>query len=267
MFLPSTIDLGQSEKYSLSIRISADRFMFSISDPQDRKNYCLRETELPLGTSLLESIKRIVFDFNFLTQQYSQTNVVIVSSEYDLVPREYYDHNMRKEMDDFVHWNNAGQILSAESSGGEYITMYNIDKDLYEFLSRNLYAPLFYHHSYLLVNYVESQVNSALSKMFVYSHDGMFDVLSYVGEKLTHALSYREAASSDQAYYILKLWENCGLNQLSDTLYIAGDFDESIVSVLQKYIKKIEKVGAFSDIYLWSEDAQKAPLDLLSLSV
>jgi len=267
MFLPATIDLGQSEKYILSIRISADKFMFSISDPQDHNNYCLRETELPVGMPLLDNIKRIIFDLNFLTQQYLQTNVVIVSSDYDLVPDKYYDYDHREEMFGFAHFKNEGQVLSDEKTGHKTITLYAIDKNLYQFLQRNLYSPQFRHHSSLLADYLNMHLQREQPRMFIYSHDGLFDVLCYSGIELSHSLTYRNTNPSDQAYYILKLWESIGLNQMSDMLYIAGDMDESVISVLQKYIKNIEKVGAFSDIYLWHEDAQKAPLDLLALSL
>jgi hypothetical protein len=267
MFLPATIDLGQSEKYILSIRISTDKFMFSISDPQDRNNYCLRETDLPVGISLLDNIKRIIFDFNFLTQQYLQTHVVIVSSDYDLVPDKYYDYNCREEMFGFTHFKNEGQVLSVENQHHSSVVLYTIDKNLYQFLQRNLYNPQFHHHSSLLTDYLNTHMQRDQPRMFVYSHDGLSDVLCYSGTELSHSLTYHNANPSDQAYYILKLWENTGLNQISDMLYIAGDIDESVIFVLQKYIKNIEKVGAFSDIYLWHEDAQKAPLDLLALSL
>lgn len=267
MFLPPTIDLGHSEKYILSIRISADKFMFSIADSQDRKCYCLRETELPAGMSLLENIKRIVFDFNFLTQQYLQTNVIFVSVGYDLIPNEYFIRNQREYIYEFVHSDNAGFVLFNENHKQENTTVFGIDKEIFEFFSRNLYNPRFFHHSSLLMTYFEEQTPDTVTGMFAYLHDDMLDILCYSEAKLTHSLSYKETIPSNQGYYILKIWESTGLDQLSDMLYIAGGIDEELVLMLQKYIRNINKIGAFSDVYLWHEDAQKAPLDLLALSL
>lgn len=267
MFLPLTLDLGQSEKYILSVRISTDKFMFSIMDPENRKNYCLRETSFPPGTSILENVKKIVFDFNFLTQQYKQTNVIIVSSGYDIVPKEYFLKNRKKDIYEYVHFGGTGKILFNENTGLDIITLYNCDKELFEFLSRNLYDPRFYHHTNLLVSYFQGLDKSNTSDMIIYSHDDLFDIFCYSARKLIHSITLTETSPLNQVYYILKVWESCDMDQLNDILYLAGDIDESVISTLQKYIKNIEKTGAFSDVYLWNEDAEKAPLDLLALTL
>ena len=64
--------------------------MFSISDPETKENYCLRETSFSMSDNLLANIQRIIFDFNFLTQEFKQTNVIFVSSSYDLIPARYF---------------------------------------------------------------------------------------------------------------------------------------------------------------------------------
>jgi len=267
MFLPLTFDLGQSEKYILSIRIMADKFMFSISDTGNRNNYCLRETDLPSGTSLLENVKKIIFDFNFLTQQYMQTNVIIVSPEYDLVPDEYFVKSQKEDLYKFVHFGSVGNVLYNENLMQNNVTLYNVEKELFEFLSRNLYNPQFYHHSHLLIKYFEEQSSEVSSRMIIYLHDKMLDILCYSGSQLKHCFTYTDDNPLNQVYYILKIWESCNMDQVNDVLYIAGEVDGSVGTTLQKYIRNIEKTGAFSDIYLWSEDAEKAPLDLLTLAL
>lgn len=269
MFLPENIDLGQSEKYILSIRIKPNRFMFSISEPGVGRNYCLRETDFSTTDNLLSNIQRTIFDFNFLTQQFRQTNVVIVSKDYTLVPANHFNLKEKDNLYNFTHLDKSEHTISSLIDNQDTVNLFRIDKDLFEFLSRNLWTPRFYHHSSLLINLFETKnktINN-ISKMYVNFHDNIMDVICFSGTKLVHSLTYENEHPANQLYYILKLWESCGFNQLEDHLYIAGNIDDIIFSRLQEFIKNIERMNAPSEIYLWNEDAQKAPLDLLTLAL
>ncbi|WP_419034423.1 DUF3822 family protein [Dysgonomonas gadei] len=267
MFLPENIDLGQSEKYVLSIRIKTDEFMFSISDTDNRKGYCLRETTFSANDKLLSNIQRIIFDLNFLTQEFKQTNVIIVSPDYELVPASYFNIKEKEQLYNFTHNQEAGQLMSGLIDKQDIISLFNVEKDIFEFLSRNLWNPHFFHHSNLLINLLEDKggVINSRSKMYLNFHGSFMDVICFSGSKLVHCLTYENEPAANQVYYILKLWENCGFNQLEDYIYISGKPDELVVIRLQEYIKNIERINAPSEVYLWNEDAQKAPLDLLAL--
>lgn len=149
------------------------------------------------------------------------------------------------------------------------ICLFNVEKDIFEFLSRNLWNPRFFHHSNLLINLLEGRggVINSRSKVYLNFHGSFMDVICFSGSKLVHCLTYENEPAANQIYYILKLWENCGFNQLEDYIYISGRPDELVVIRLQEYIKNIERINAPSEVYLWNEDAQKAPLDLLALAL
>lgn len=269
MFLPEHIDLAQSEKYILSIRIKTDGFMFSISEEGKGNTYCLRETSFSSEISLFENIKKIVFELSFLTQQYKSTNVIFVSSDYDLVPNPYYQENEKEHLYNFVHSESGEFILSCTNRRQNSVTLYSIEKDIHDFLCRSLYNPQFFHHSSLLVRMFENKENTfnISSKMYLYFHEEMMDVLCFSQSRLTHCLSYNKQHPANQVYYVLKIWECCQMDQLKDIIYIAGTPSKYLESTLQEYIKNIEKTGAPSETFLWSEDAQNAPLDLLELSL
>ncbi|MBK5721515.1 DUF3822 family protein [Dysgonomonas sp. Marseille-P4677] len=269
MFLPENIDLGQSEKYVLSIRIKPNGFMFAISEPEVGKNYCLRETTFSANDSLQNNIQRIIFDLNFLTQEFKQTNVVIVSSAYELVPPNYLEIKEKEHLYNFTHSEKAGHILSGLIEKQDIITLFNIEKDIYEFLSRNLWDPHFFHHTNLLISLLENKgkATEKSSKMYLNFHDGFMDIFCFSTSKLIHSHTYENEPVANQIYFVLKLWEKCGFNQIEDFLYITGKPDELIIIRLQEYIKHIERLNLPSEVYLWSEDAQKAPLDLLTLAL
>ncbi|MDR1883178.1 MAG: DUF3822 family protein [Prevotella sp.] len=269
MFLPENIDLGHSEKYILSIRIKPDGFMFSFSEPENGKSYCLRETTFSANDKLLSNIQRIIFDLNFLTQEFLQTNVVIVSSDYELVPASCFNMKKKEQLYNFTHYGKAGHLISDLTGKQDIITLFNVEKEIFEFLSRNLWNPRFFHHSSLLVNFFENKgtVTSSESRMYLNFHNGFMDIICFSGSKLIHCLTYENEPVTNQIYFILKLWENCGFNQQEDCIYITGKPDELVIIRLQEYIKNIERLSSPSEIYLWNEDAQKAPADLLVLAL
>jgi hypothetical protein len=267
MFLPETIDLGHSEKYILSIRTRPDSFVFSICEPDAGKNYCLRETTFSANDNYLSNIQRIIFDLNFLTQRFKKTNVVVVSKDYELVPASYFDKKQKEGLYNFTHSHKAGRLMSGYIADQDVVALFDIEKDIFEFLSRNLWVPEFYHHSNLLINFFEKRNRNGLSSMYLNFHDNFLDVFCFSDSKLIHALSYEGESVNNQLYYILKLWEQCGFDQVKDYVFVSGEADKFIVSRLYDYIKNVEFLNAPGEIHFWSEDAQKAPLDLLALSL
>jgi hypothetical protein len=268
MFLPETIDLGQSEKYILSIRISPNGFMFSISEPGMGKNYCLRETTFPANDNYRDNIQRTIFDLNFLTQKFKKTNVVFVSKDYDLVPTPYFDIKEKEELYNFTHANKVSSLVSTPIENRNIVTLFNIDKNIFEFLSRNLWAPCFFHHSSLLIDlFGKKGKDNDRARMYLNFHNSFMDIICFSGGKLVHSLTYENEPVNSQLYFILKLWEVCAFDQLKDSVHISGTADKFISSRLHDYIRNIEFINITSEVYFWSEDARKAPLDLLTLSL
>lgn len=270
MYLPETIDLGQSEKYVLSIRLASNGFMFSISEPGIGGSYCFRETTFRDSDDLKSNVQRIVFELSFLTQEFKQTNVIIASNKYDLIPELYYDKKQKEILYNTTHVDKSYCVLTSHIASQEIYNLFDIEDSVYEFLSRSLWNPQFYHHSGLLIDMFEKKTKASETKlkMFLNFHDSFMDVLCFSGSKLLYCQTYENEAPTNQLYYILKIWEKTGFDQLKDYIYLIGKSDDLIINRLQEYIKNVEQMNAIpSEVFLWNEDARKAPLDLLSLAL
>ena len=270
MFLPATIDLANSEKYTLSIRIDSKKFMFSLSRPNEGKNFCFRETHFEnTNESMLERLQRIIFELNFLTQQFAQVNVIFVSTNYQVIPDDFFEKGEESSLHRFLVDEGPDFILDNKLPKYKVQILSGVDEEVYGFMKRSLYNPVFYNQSAVLINYLEgSKKATALnSRMYVNLSDTIVDIIGFSGANLLHASSYQGLSIREQAYYVLKIWEALGLDQISDQLLIVGDPDDALLSVLRKYIKNIEKVGVPNEVYLWSQEALLAPIDLLSLSL
>lgn len=269
MFLPESIDLEHSEKYILSIRIKSNGFMFSITDPENVKNFCLRETTFSSEDNLLSNVQRIIFELNFLTQEFKQTNVVFVSKDYDLVPASYFDKKEAKDLYNYTHFDKVDYTMSGLIDSQDAVVGYRVDKDMVDFLSRSLFTPNYFHHSNLLINWIDKKTKflKSKSKMFVSFHENVMDVFCFSESKLIHSLSYENENPANQVYFLLKLWEQCGFDQQENILYILGDVDRLVIARAQLYINRIENLTWSGEISSWSDDAKKTPLDLLILSL
>lgn len=270
MLLPPTIDIQNSQNYILSMRIHPSEFMFSLYKPGDGKNYCLRETKFEQSSeSLLERIQKIVYELNYLTQQFAKTNVVFVTPDYHFVPSGMYDSKRRNELYTFSTEKEDTLVMANEISKYDVVSLASVEEDLYDFLKRSLYNPKFHVHSSQLVNLFGGAPNvvSVNAKMYVNVGDCMVDIICLRGKELLHASSHEGLSANEIVYYVLKTWESLGLNQLQDKLLMAGNVEESSQATFKEYIKNTGWVAAPSEVYLWHKDALRAPLDLIALSI
>lgn len=270
MFLPPTIDLGHSEKYILSLRIKPTEFMFSLTEPNAGRNYCLRSTTFDNSNeSLLESVQKIIFELNFLTQQFKKTNVIFVEPEYKIVPSQLFDPKHKETLFNFSSVNKKSLVLADELPQFRANNVYKTDPEIHNFLTRSLFNPHFHNHISPLIYLLEGRAKSTSinGKMYINIHDDLVDIICFSGHKLLLAVTYEYLTEQEKAYYILKIWESLAFEQMKDHLLIAGELEDSVLDVLRDYIKNIERVASPSEIFIWHPDAQKAPLDLIALSL
>ena len=151
MFLPENIDLANSEKYNLSIRLAPNGFSFCIYTYTDTPVFFFQETSLGNKLSYVESIKKIVFDLGFFSNSFNKSSVIVVSPYYTLIPDKFFDSKNIKDIFDFNFHNQAGVVLSEKSLNGEFHVLFNMNEELHSFLSRHLFNPTIHHHSTSLI--------------------------------------------------------------------------------------------------------------------
>lgn len=270
MLLPSTIDLNESENYVLSIRISDSGMIFSLSESNNKRNYCLRRFSFEDdGENLLVWMKKIIYELNFLTQQYLKTNVIFVSSGYDFIPLDIYEKGSKEDLLGFTTDVENTYILENAIPKYDVVMLSNVDEDLYSFIKRSLYNPQFYSHISLLIDYFEgrSKTINMNKRMYVNIGEKQTDIICFDKRILLQSMTYKGLTKNEQIYYMLKVWESLELDQQRDELLIAGDIDDVSLEILKEYIENIEQLTLPSEIYEWGKDVEGAPLDLLALSL
>lgn len=275
MFIPDNIDLGQTEKYILSIRISDTEFSFSMHEPIVNGAFCYKATQLPKDASTLNEIQSIIFDYNFLIQKYKQTNVIFVSDNYELIPEYLRETSKTNELYNFTHESKSNKVIVSPSTIQEKAILFDANEEVYKFLVRSLFNPLFFHHTDPILRFVseKNRIAEQKNRMYLHFYDNSVDIISYnKNSKLEHIVTLSNKSEYDQVYHILNIWEKGGFDQRNDLLYILGNNitakQEAIIKTLKEYINTVSSVSLPNELDLLNiQDECKAPLDLLILSV
>lgn len=268
MFLPENIDLANAEKYILTIRISPDAFSVMIQDSTRYENYTYQHTTFSGEIPLIDSVQRIVFDNNFLTDNFKQVNVVFVSANYMLIPAEFHNPLSVESIYNFTRSNSATHVVESKQNVADCKCIFEVNDDVYLFLVRSLSSPHFYHHSSLVLTYLQARSDfQKCNSLYVNFHANFADIVSFDKKSnLIQMRSYFNEEDINIAYYALSMWEKYKLDQYSDSLYIYGPPPENdIISDIKRYVKEVNNIGLIDQINDFGERAENIPLDILIL--
>lgn len=271
---PVFLDTNHPDRYNLLVRVTPDKFIYSIYEPGVSTNVSYRELPLNIQNDGILDLEEMIWDSEFLTLSYGLVNVIFVSKDYDLVPQYLIRKDKKELLYNFTHFEPANRILYSADSVEQIVTVYNTEEELYQFLTRNLYQAEFHHHSNLLMQYLERK-NKELpptAKMYLNFHDEFVDVFCYDKIlRMLHVLTFRNENQRNMVYHILNLWDKCGFDQHTDYLYILdgyGNPDLYVTSMLSEYVKNVQRISVVSEIEIFNNlDFQLSlPLDMLILA-
>lgn len=267
MFLPENIDLANSENYNLSIRLAPNGFSFCINSPTDPSVFYFQETSIGTKLSYLESIKKFVFDLGIFSNSFNKSRVFVVSKNYTLVPDQYFDRNLTRELFNFNFHATEGVILDDKSLNNEFHIVYNIDEEVHSFLLRHLSYPTLHHHSTCLIHAFENFERDCSEKeCFIDFHDEYMTVVCFANNKLLTSNTFAETNTFNISYFVMGIWNKLGFDQNIDKLYLSGNIESQnkVEGELKSLIKNIENIELSPTTALTKELKQKVPTDLIA---
>lgn len=245
MILPHHIDLAQSQKYDLSIRLTPNGFSFSIFSSTNRSIFFFKDIDFNNNLSFVENVKKIFFEVNLFTQHYRKIHVTVVSPFYTLVPKQFFETANAVDFFSFNINNNQEQVLHNQSQPDSFHLVYNLNKELYSFLHRNLWNPTFTLFTNHLVDFFKTYRSDTTSKRcFADFHDNMITIICFDAEQLLSANTFEVKDTFDALYNLVNIWEKLPLNQNRDLLFLSGSLNEHTesINILKQLIRHVEKV-------------------------
>ncbi len=271
MFLPDNIDFEKPDKYILSIRITPTVFSFLIHENRVGGDYCFRETFFDKELDILVEVQRIIFEYNFLTLPFRETNVIVVSKDYELIPSYLLEKNKAKTLFNFTHHHKANKVLYSEATIQDNLVLFSIEESLYTFLMRSLFNPQFYHHTNFILKHIEEYQSQVInrSSLFLHFHDQFTDIFLY--DKSFNLISNNTLENEtdiNTLYQILNVWDKASLDQVKDSIYIIDserNDRDMCVNLLREYINHIKSDKVIDSVFLKiNEDTDpNIPVDLL----
>ncbi len=264
MFLPEHIDLTQSEKYNLSIRLTPDGFSFLIFLPEDKSVYFYNESSFNKNLSAIENIKKAFFETNLFTHQFREIFISVVSKKYTIVPKEFFQ---KKNITSFFNYNISSErdskVLYNNVANREYNIIYGLDEEIYSFLFRNLWNPTFKIFSASLIEHYVEYGEKDKKRSFVFFNDNLTTVICFNGSELLSANTFESSDKDNITFHIINIWDKHPFDQNNDYLYYYGvprDITNNLetLDILKQLIRNVEEVKLDTQI-----DNYNIPIDLL----
>ena len=250
---------ARAELYTLSIRISADGFCFSLSNVLT-KNILgfMRQTfdnKLTFDTSLSRAIKTLPF----LKKDYKKIDIIVPDSEYTTVPESFFRPDTASEYLRFNShsYENGAQVLTDYIAPFSMYLLSHTDRTLYDTLKKEFPSARFHCRLAPLAYYLSSKCPvDDKGKMYIVLKDSSIDVLGIRKRKLLFMNSFHDIDFDNLLYYILGVWKSSGLSQKEDTLFLICDRrpDNRFITRLNEFIKHICEFRLDNKITLLGEE-------------
>ena len=267
MFLPDKIDLAESKKYILSIRLRPNGFYFSIHCCFDKAIFYQNSITFRNNSNYLKNIEQLLFDYSFFSYNYKRINVICVESETTFVPNEFYSNKMKEDILSFNYITPKQYVISNKIEKQDCRVVFGMNKSVHNFLSRTLLNPHFSSHlSHLILTFYNLHNKSSCALFVNFNDDNLTDLIAFSNGNLILAKTLRATNCLDISYYIQKTWQTLNLNVQTDKLIFAGNRSShsECVGILKKVVLNTENLSLELPSTL-KMNTEEVPTEILNL--
>ena len=245
----ATTDFRKAEQYTLSIRLTADGFCFSLYNPTEEKGkmYSYLYVEAEEDLSLCANLKKVWRQNEWLSYHFGQVRVVVESIRHTLVPLSLFEDEQSERLfhQCFTPADNE-LILYDILPKSNAVMLYGMDESAYDFLKDKYPDTIFRSKAGVLVDvFVAKNRENSNRKLFVDFGTNMLTIYNFDDMKLQLCNSQAVNQVNDAVYYLLLCWKSLGLNQELDELFLSGTLtiQEELLSLLRRYISKVSVIS------------------------
>lgn len=238
-----TIDFSKSEQYTLSIRLSADGFSFSVFNPLGNDAPSIVDRQVDESLSLTANLKMAFREVEWLKLPYRKVNVLMSSRRFTLMPLEYFED----EQAETVFYHNHPKINNEEVRynilrKNNVVVLFGIDKSTQLFVCEQHPNTKFYSQASALIEHfsIKSRMGNS-RKMYAHIKPKAIDIYCYDRNSLLLANSFECRHTADRIYFMLYVWKQLGFDQERDELHLTGNLlhKEALLGELRKLINQV----------------------------
>ena len=237
------IDFSKSEQYTLSIRLSADGFSFSIYHPQTDSDHTYITYPVNTSYSLTVNLKEFINATDAFKYTYRKTNILIDTPRFTFVPFELFED---EHQTDIFHYNfppKDNETILCNILGKSNVTLlFGINKHLHQLLHEHFPdARIFSCASPLLEHFSIKSKEGNCRKLYAHLRKDLLETFVFDKGKLLLCNTFNCKKTTDRVYYLLYIWQQQGLSQEKDQLHLAGNIEEKeeLLIELHKFLRNI----------------------------
>ena len=238
------IDFTKSEQYTLSIRLSADGFSFSIYHPHNKDEFFFADYPVNASFSMTANLKKMIQATEEMKHPYGQTNILIDTQRCTPVPFDLFEdeqtealfyHNFPKRDNEVVLCNILGKSNIA--------LLFGMDKHAHQLLGEQFpRARIFANISPLIEDFIQQSRESGNRRLYAHLQPDKMNVFAFEKGKLLLTNTFNCTQATDQIYYLLYVWQQLGFNQEKDQLHLVGKSgnQEELLLGINKFLRQVK---------------------------
>lgn len=209
------IDFTKSEQYTLSIRLSADGFSFSIYNPLTDNDFCFVPYPVNTGYSMTANLKEMLTDTETLRYPYKRVNILYDSPRFTPVPLELFED---EQMDTVFYHNfpkgNNEIVLCNVLGRSNVVILFAIDKHTHLLLTEHFPTARYFSTASPLTEYFARKSRLGNSrKLYTHIREQQMEVFCFDKGNLLLINSFPCKQTTDHVYYLLYIWQQLNYNQ------------------------------------------------------
>lgn len=237
------IDFTKSEQYTLSIRLSADGFSFSIYNPLTDNDFYFVLYPINAGYSMTANLKEMLTETEALKYSYKRVNILYDSPRFTPVPLELFEdeqmdtifyHNFPKGTNEIVLCNVLGK--------SNVVILFAMDKHAHLLLTEHFPAARFFSTASPMTEYFARKSRLGNSrKLYTHIRGQQMDVFCFDKGSLLLINSFLCKQTTDRVYYLLYIWHQLNYNQERDEMHLTGKLEdkEELLKELRNYLRQV----------------------------
>lgn len=239
----TNIDFSKSEQYTLSIRLSADGFSFSVHRSNRNDDFFYTEYPVNVSCSMTANLKKMLQAKEELKYPYEQVNILVDTPRYTSVPFDLFEdeqtealfyHNFQQRDNETVLCNILGKSNIA--------LLFGMDKHAHQLLGEQFpNARIFACVCPLMEHFTQKSRESNHRRLYTYFQPNQMTVFAFDKGRLLLANQFHCKQTADRTYYILYVWQQLGFSQEKDEIFLSGKIEntEELLTELSKFLRQV----------------------------
>lgn len=268
----SPIDLSNTEQCTLSVRLSAEEFSYSIYNPAQAKAYRFFKKDTNENLSMAANVKEAIKENDFLKQVYRKVNVMVVTKKFTLIPFELFEDEQVESILYHSHTRNENEIVLYNIlKKANVVVAFAVDKSAHWQILDQFPDANFYCQASPLTEYLSGRSKQGNNlKMYAYLRKSSVDVMCYDRGKVLLINNFKCSETADIIYYLLYVWKQLEFNQERDELHLMGNSPnkESLANGLKQFVRQLFVISPKKEFSLNElSKVEDIPFDLQILSL